>query len=317
MLLNSLTLWRIKAELDRTVHLETSNVTFDNGTLTVYGNGVVIRDQVSEHQADTNKIVITGDVSTIDEHTFENFSNLQTVSIDHSINISNFAFHSCTLLESISFSSNIVSLGTNVFEDCSNLKLVDFPGSLSSIPAFTFKNCVFLEKVVVETPERTFQIGESAFYGCSNLFTFTALSENVTIGKNAFNGCTILQDFIIGAIISYEEGVFANSGVTQALFKGYDIVLAESVFNNCPSLFTVSFGGTVKEIQSNAFKGCSNLSYIVIDKALQENFHIGESAFYGCSNLQIFHAITNTVIVDSNAFNGCSKLSDFIIGSIV
>ncbi|EAX95608.1 hypothetical protein TVAG_459570 [Trichomonas vaginalis G3] len=219
MLLNSLTLWRIKAELDRTVHLETSNVTFDNGTLTVYGNGVVIRDQVSEHQADTNKIVITGDVSTIDEHTFENFSNLQTVSIDHSINISNFAFHSCTLLESISFSSNIVSLGTNVFEDCSNLKLVDFPGSLSSIPAFTFKNCVFLEKVVVETPERTFQIGESAFYGCSNLFTFTALSENVTIGKNAFNGCTILQDFIIGAIISYEEGVFANSELLKLYSK--------------------------------------------------------------------------------------------------
>ena len=62
----------------------------------------------------------------------------------------------------------------------------------------------------------------------------------------------------------------------------------------------------IKDIQSDAFRGCSNLTTVLIGTSLRE---IESYAFANCSNLESFSSTSRTLSVNAeNAFSGCSKV---------
>lgn len=185
MLFNTISLIRTNALLAKSVQLESSTVTFNDNTLTVSGDGSVTRDQVAQYADNTFTLVIGGTVDTIAANTFEGFSALTNVTISSSLTISDNAFHNCAVLRAVDFQNSAITFGVSAFEGCRQLFSITVKGTVNAIPANAFKDCTSLDTVILETTPRDFKIGDNAFYGCQNLYTFHTLTDTVSVGKNS------------------------------------------------------------------------------------------------------------------------------------
>lgn len=108
---------------------------------------------------------------------------------------------------------------------------------------------------------KVIEIGNSAFFGRTNLETVIIPATVTRIEDSAFFGCTKL------------DNVYIPSSVTK---------IGDSVFWNCTNLETLTISTSVTEIGDNAFRNCSNLKTIKIPSSVTR---IGFSAFQDCKNL--------------------------------
>lgn len=84
----------------------------------------------------------------------------------------------------------------------------------------------------------------------------------ITIGENAFEGCSSLKTITIG------------NGVK---------IIGDSAFSGCKELAAVTIPDSVESIGDSAFKGCSSLPAITIHDSVKI---MGESAFENCISLK-------------------------------
>ena len=107
---------------------------------------------------------------------------------------------------------------------------ITIPEGVTSIGNSAFYGCTNLTEV--NLPSTLTSIGNSAFYGCTNLTEVNLPSTLTSIGSNAFNGCTSL------ASITIPEGVTSIGSI---------------VFYGCTSLTEVNLPSTLTSIGSYAF----------------------------------------------------------------
>lgn len=123
-----------------------------------------------------------------------------------------------------------------------------------------------LEEIVI--PSSVISVGSTAFGGCSSLKEIY-LGENITIigsGKIHFGDCKNLTKVTI----------LSSGGIAGGSFEGNQ------------SLTSVKLGEKVTSIDAYAFKGCSNLSKIEIERTEHSSLiSIGQNAFSGTSIKQI------------------------------
>ena len=111
--------------------------------------------------------------------------------------------------------------------------------SITKIGNTAFYGCTNL--ALTSLPEGIIRIGDSTFYNCTNL-ALTSLPEGITsIGSYAFYGCTNL------ALTSLPESITSING---------------NAFYNCTNLRTITFKRTPTSISSSAFQNCINLTTI-------------------------------------------------------
>jgi len=167
-------------------------------------------------------------------------------------------------------------------------------------------------------------IGKNAFYNCSAA-TIVQISSTVTsIGTDAFYGCSKLtrvnyQKNTINSTNATSAGMWAKisfatdkanplyyakklyvvkqqGSASYALYEASDVTFAspltkvsQYVFINCTSITSATLNSCITEIETSAFKGCSNLSSIK----------------FGNSNTNV----CNVTSVAQSAFSDCTKLS--------
>lgn len=113
--------------------------------------------------------------------------------------------------------------------------------------AYTFMNCTNL--VSVSMPNvTTFAYADAPFYGCTNLRTFDIPFERIVdLGGNyGFYNCTYLPSLVLPAL---------NTNFTQYMFY------------NCVNMEYIDTGDGFtgdKQIQANAFNGCTSLDTLII-----------------------------------------------------
>ena len=154
-------------------------------------------------------------------------------------------------------------------------------------------------------------IGEGAFRNCSNMTgIYLDTEENsckyISIGNNAFEGCTSLQYVIIGdSITSIGKNAFKDCPAIERIYFGSGVKsVGENAFSACESI-------TVYEnICRNAFKGCTNLKQIDFDESVTS---IGDSAFSGCTGLTSVMIPDSVTSIGSYAFSGCTGMTSVTI----
>ena len=239
-----------------------------------------------------------------------------TKTIDYS------AFADCNNLYEIEIPQGVVNIGEKAFARLDNLKNIDIPDSVTNITTLAFYRCNGL--VSVQVPGSVTAIKNGTFRECNNLKK-VILNEGVAkIEDSAFVFCSSLEQIKL----------------PQSLMS-----IGSGAFDNCTSLISVELPDNAI-ISSNTFRGCKNLSKIVLSDT-NNNYivkngilynknitrilcypagikdteffvpdtvkTIGDFAFYGTKALESINIPDSVTNIGTDAFGECSGLKEVVI----
>jgi hypothetical protein len=168
-------------------------------------------------------------------------------------------------------------------DNCMAIKHVKLPSSITGI---SFRNCKKLKSVELSDSISTLAIFDEGFKGCDSITKISSPSKKeVTVGKDAFSGCTSLENLENLCVISDNYSFYKCTGLKEieTYNPGY------SSFKNCSGLERVIIGGT--KIAGNTFENCENLAEVYIKPGPVNNgyhctsMYIGHKSFKGCNNI--------------------------------
>lgn len=172
--------------------------------------------------------------------------------------IEDVAFAYCGNLTFVSIPNSVTSVGDDIFLSCRSLTSIvwditewtnpkpkprsPFPTSLTSltlghhveqIPAYF---CYEMKNLsMINIPNVTKSIGESAFYGCESLTSVTIPNSVTSIGENAFAGCSKLQDVYCYAVeppTAYDSSFSQYNAFLYILCENKKAYMLDEVFGN-------------------------------------------------------------------------------------
>ncbi len=179
------------------------------------------------------------------------------------------------------------------------------------------------ELTAISIPKSVTSIGNYAFYGCTGLTSFTINKTVTNIGIGAFAGCTALAELEIergNLSFRIEDGMLYDKEKTRLLScigtkSGVYVVpstvmkVDNAAFASCTQLTSIEFPNTIESIGDSLFMGCTNITTARIPYTVQR---IGSHAFAnsGMTTMEIPKTVRE---IGDNAFGGCEKLALVIL----
>lgn len=206
------------------------------------------------------------------------------------------AFYNCSFIKSITFGTNIETLGRYAFNGCSQLTEVFYEGDIagwSSIEfysedvVFFYKYDLYFNGELVENvvfPESVTQVSPYIFNSCKSIINVTLSTETTDIGEYAFQNCINLKSITFNDKLK-SVGAAAFSGcaaLIEAELPNSVISLGYGAFTGCNSLANLTIGTGIETIENLTFYGCKSLTTVVIPANVKS---IGQNAFEYCPNL--------------------------------
>ena len=287
--------------------------------------------------SELTSLTIGDNVTGIGESAFSDCNSLPSVVIPNSvIIIGDSAFNQCNGLTSLILGENVTSIGESAFYGCSGIPSLTIPNSVTNIGRGAFEECNNLATVTINSNYLVSQdyskdssypflsmfgkqvkkyiigndvknIGQKAFYNCSELTSLT-IGDNVTgIGESAFSDCNSLPSVVIpNSVIIIGDSAFNQCNGLTSLILGENVTsIGESAFYGCSGIPSLTIPNSVASIGSSAFSGCSGFTSLTIPNSV---ISIGESAFSGCNGLTSMMIGDHLTSIGANAFAGCSGL---------
>ena len=156
--------------------------------------------------------------------------------------------------------------------------VMTIPEGVTHISAGAFGSNQNVKKVVL--PESLREIGDYAFFGCTNLkeVVFNGGSTGLSLGNYAF-AATGLDSIVIPiGVTSIGNYAFSGSALKSIEFKGAIAGMGKHIFNACVNLTGVVLPINFGTIGEGMFYGCTSLQNITIPNGVSE---IAPYAFYG------------------------------------
>ena len=288
---------------------ENVKVSFDNGTLTISGSGMITRTSVKGCGHSLNEIktiIIKKGITSIGDYTFGECSSLNSIEISNSVtSIGDYAFYLCHSLNSIEIPNSVTSIGDYAFRECSSLNNIEIPNSVTSIEGSAFYCCDSLNSI--EIPNSVTSIGDNAFYGCRSLNNIEIPNSVTSIGYGVFCECSSLNSIEIpNSVTSIGDNAFYKcSSLNRIEIPSSVTSIGDHAFLGCRSLNRIEISNGVTSIGDGVFSGCSSLNSIEIPNSVTS---IGDYAFSGCNinRIEIPNSVTS---IGDGVFSGCSSLN--------
>ena len=288
---------------------ENVKVSFDNGTLTISGSGMITRTSVKGCGHSLNEIktiIIKKGITSIGDYTFGECSSLNSIEISNSVtSIGDYAFYLCHSLNSIEIPNSVTSIGDYAFRECSSLNNIEIPNSVTSIEGSAFYCCDSLNSI--EIPNSVTSIGDNAFYGCRSLNNIEIPNSVTSIGDYAIGECSSLNSIEIpNSVTSIGDNAFYKcSSLNRIEIPSSVTSIGDHAFLGCRSLNRIEISNGVTSIGYGVFSGCSSLNSIEIPNSVTS---IGDYAFSGCNinRIEIPNSVTS---IGDGVFSGCSSLN--------
>lgn len=201
-----------------------------DGTLSLPAQMEEIADGAFEYCENiTGKIVLPEGVTRINAEVFNNCRNITSVDFSTSIKyICQNAFSRCELLTGeLKLPEGLVGIGTSSFSGCKSLsgKLV-FPETLEIIENGAFSGCSGISGELI-LPKNILKIGEATFSKCEGLTGELIIPDTVTnIGEDAFENCSGISRVVLGnGVVSIGGNAFSGcSSCKEAEFINEDVI---------------------------------------------------------------------------------------------
>ena len=322
---------------------ENNNFIFKDGILYDVKNGILVS---AVNSLIPEKVIVDECTKTIDYYAFVDCNNLYEIEIPQGVvNIGEKAFARLDNLKNIDIPDSVTNITTLAFYRCNGLVSVQVPGSVTAIKNGTFRECNNLKKVILN--EGITGIEQYAFYDCELLEEISIPGTVTTVGNSAFYRCKNLKNIEIPEGVTKIDGsafVFCSS-LEQIKLPQSLMSIGSGAFDNCTSLISVELPDNAI-ISSNTFRGCKNLSKIVLsdtnnnyivknDILYNKNMTrilcypagikdteffvpdtvktIGDFAFYGTKALESINIPDSVTNIGTDAFGECSGLKEVVI----
>ncbi len=194
------------------------------------------------------EIIIPSTVKTIGEFAFAGSSakHIRIPSTTKTIYAN--AFNNSYALETLDIDQPTVS---GWFKGNTSLKNINFGANVTTIEAEAFLGCTAIQSVYI--PAGVTSIGAGAFGGCLSLTNFTVSDQNTTYRTNG--------DGLLRRYDSYYWLVAYPMGKAEISIPNFQYI-GEGAFRDATNYTTLILPESVKSIEANAFKGCTNISTV-------------------------------------------------------
>jgi len=322
-----------------------------SGVLTFTGYGDMIQYSTSDRpgwdgQTYSSVLFDNSAECTIGEYAFYNDEQVTSVTAKGLIaSVDDYAFNGATNLAQVTLKAEMdhLYLGRSAFEGCSKLGQVTISGSqvVKLNQPYTFDSC----GNVTLNIEGTINTGISnygVFNGCEHVDISFHGWNSTNQGSFTFDSFCVINQLRSLSISGQVEGSFDNmagcSDLETLSVSGFDGTIESSAFHDLHSLKTVTIKavnlskigssafdyndglekveiyGMDGPIGDYAFRGCTELSDLIIDGAKTS---IGEYAFNDCAKLKNFSFSHACESIGAYAFGGCSEIKNLIIPASV
>ncbi len=171
-----------------------------------------------------------------------------------------------------------------------------------------FYNNDSLETITI--PNSVLSIGKNAFFGCSNLNSVIFAEESLlkTIDASAFEGCSKLTTITLPSQVeSINRSAFANCTKLEQINIPNSVTKIEmEAFSHCFNLRNITLPNALTDIGDGAFEYC-DFESIILPSSLKS---IGTGVFVNCNRLTTIHLIDNQnyKVVDNNLYSYDGKM---------
>ena len=279
------------------------------------------------HCTRLTSIIIPNSVTSIDRSAFDGCTNLTSVSIGNSVtSIDDYAFYDCSKLTSITIPDCVTSIGRGAFRGCAGLTTLNWNAiackTTVSYDPEIFKGCSSLTTLNIGN---NVKIIPSSVFRCDRLTSVTIGNSVTNIGDGAFYGCSNLSNiYYVGDVagwcgISGLDSLMSSSRtlyISDKKVEG-DLIIPDSVtsignsaFEGCSGLTSVTIPDSVTSIGGSAFYDCTGLTSVTIGNSVT---NIGNLAFYNCSKLTSITIPDSVTSIGSSAFSGCSGITSITV----
>ena len=267
------------------------------------------------------QISIPDSVSIIGDEAFAFCSSLKQVLLPESVEyIGDLVFKKCESIKQITIPDNVIHIGINPFRSCYKPLKID----RLSTHCFVVQNEMLIDirdkqliaylgcSKVVEIPDTIVNIGDYAFFECTQLQKIIIPNSVRRIGVCAVRGCISLQQISIPNSVSIIDdcAFYGCKKLEQIVIPNSVTSIGLSAFSNCVSLQHISIPDSVKHIGIAAFNYCISLKQITLPNSVSQ---IEDDTFMGCKSLEWIAISDSITAIGKGAFNDCVSLKDFTI----
>lgn len=270
---------------------------------------------------------------------FQNCTNLDSVILcSTAIFIPENTFSGCKKISSLEIPNSVKEIGVNAFKNCNELKILTLGSKLETIGANALDSCNSLIEINMKSPiPPTYNTGfSSACYINTQVNVPTdafSIYQEAEPWKNFWN--LSKKDELISffevdgikySVIENKNVEIVGNRITQPIelyinnkveYYGntYDVVaISNEAFKNCSYLSSVHIEKGIKKIGAAAFKNCSSLKNIILPDSIST---IPDECFYGCEILDSINIPQNVTSIGAHAFYKCKKIKKLTIPSNV
>ena len=169
------------------------------------------------------------------------------------------------------------------------------------------ENIVFEDEVMKELCVKAFDTNGDGELSYTEAAAVTALSK-MTLTKKTFETFNEFQYFT--SVKTVPDSYFSTIGLREITFPKSITTIGSSAFKGCNNLTAVVMNEGVKTINREAFSGCTKLTSIYLPESVTS---IGNFAFDGCSSLTSINIPESVTSIGGRTFYGCSSLTSINI----
>lgn len=204
---------------------------------------------------------------------------------------------------------NTFALANALRENVQNLTLPN-DASYTSVPADFAYNALALQSVTL--PSQITEIGNNAFFGCTQLASVSLPGNLSTIGESAFSRSGLTALVLPSSITSVGKDAFFDceqlENVEMEMLDG-DCTFGDRAFGSCFQLKHITLSEGVNAISKQMFDKCSMLESIRIPSTCKT---IGQEAFNICASLHSIVIPEGVELIEKQAFTN-SGITDVYV----
>jgi hypothetical protein len=186
--------------------------------------------------------------------------------------------------------SSFTSISSGAFSNCSLLEKVTLSDQMESIGSSAFYGCFSIKPQTIQLPATLSYIGSRAFEGCSSL-NFRLPDRTMTLGREAFYG-TAIDSLIIRNTINFESynGEYNFENLPMLVYVEYPVSMYNNLINGLGSassrLNTIRINSATVGIPLKTDLSLANIKLIVPDYLV--NSYKLDSYWYTAKSIEGF-----------------------------